>query len=489
MKEEILINVSAHETRAALVEDGVLQEVIIERANRRRLVGNIYKGKVTRVLPGIQAAFIELGLERAGFLHASEIALDSEKESVDAGVDSNIYDSLKDGDELIVQVLKDPLGTKGARLTTFITLPSRYLVMMPNGEGVGVSSRINSNKERERLRQAVEGLIAVKSNKARYIVRTAAEEATLEELEADILFLEKLWSSIKQDMPQANCGALVYEELPLEVRLLRDMLSSNIDRVRVDSEQTANILRDFADRFMLDISSTIEHYISDAPIFDLYSIEEEIEKSLRREVPLKSGGYLILDQTEAMTTVDVNTGAYVGSSNLEETSLYTNLEAAEAIARQLRLRNLGGIIIIDFIDMHEEKHCNQVFQTLSNCFTSDHAKTQIMNMSPLGLIEMTRKRNRESLEHILCETCPSCMGRGYIKKPETVCYEIFREIMRQHKQYNFHELLVLAKPEVIEMMIDKESTRVSELEEMTNSSIRLQSESFFSPNEFDVVLM
>ena len=488
MREEILINVSSREVRAALLENSVLQEVLVERASRRGLISNIYKGRVSRVLPGMQAAFVELGLERTAFLHASDIVRNPHEEATDRESDINIRELIADGDELLVQVLKDPLGTKGARLTTFITIPSRYLVMMPYGEGVGVSARIEDDEERERLRQIIENL--TDSDVIRgYIVRTAAEGATAEALRADMLFLQKIWEAIEESIGQSRAGDLVYADLPLAVRLLRDLLGSEMERVRVDSESMFNKMREFADRFVPHMSPTIEHYTGERPIFDLYSIEDEIERALEKKVPLKSGGYLIIDQTEAMTTVDVNTGAYVGHRNLEETSFRTNLEAAVAIARQLRLRNLGGIIILDFIDMLEEEHRQQVLQALSGRLSGDHAKTQIMNVSPLGLVEMTRKRNRESLEHVLCQACPSCDGRGFVKSPETVCYEIFREILRQHAQFDFQGLLVLARPEVVERLLDEESASMAELEELTSTPIRLQSENFHSPDEFDVILI
>ena len=489
MREEILINVSSREVRAALLENGVLQEVLIERANRRGLISNIYKGRISRVLPGMQAAFVEIGLERTAFLHASDIARNPHDEPPDRETDINIRELIRDGEEVLVQVLKDPLGTKGARLTTFITIPSRYLVMMPHGGGVGVSARIEDDAERERLRQLMERLAGGDAASGGYIVRTAAEGAAGEALRADMLFLQKLWEAIEESIDRARPGALVYEDLPLAVRLLRDLLSSEMERVRVDCASMFEHMKDFAERFIPHLSAAIEHYTGERPIFDLYGIEDEIERALGRKVPLKSGGYLIIDQTEAMTTVDVNTGAYVGHRNLEETSFRTNLEAAVAIAWQLRLRNLGGIIIIDFIDMLEEEHRRQVLQALTDRLAGDHAKTQIMNVSPLGLVEMTRKRNRESLEHVLCQPCPSCEGRGFVKSPETVCYEIFREILRQHAQFDFQQLLVLARPEVIERLLDEESASVAELEELTSTPIRLQSESFHSPDQFDVVLM
>lgn len=488
MTDEILINVTPREVRAALVENGMLQELLIERATRRGLISNIYKGRVSRVLPGMQAAFVEVGLERTAFLHASDISQNPHDEAAVADNHANIRDFVREGDELLVQVLKDPLGSKGARLTTYVTIPSRYLVMLPHNSGVGVSSRIEDDSERERLRQLTEEL-AEDGKDAGYIVRTAAEGASRDALRADMKFLDKLYAAIDQTANEAKAGTLVHEDLSLALRVLRDLLGPEIERVRVDNESVSNRMHEFADRFMPEMASKIELYTESRPILDLYGIEDEIDRAMRRKVQLKSGGYLIIDQTEAMTTIDVNTGAYVGHRNLEETIFRTNLEAAVAIARQLRLRNLGGIIIIDFIDMAEEEHRNQVLQALGDRLAGDHAKTQIMNVSPLGLVEMTRKRNRESLEHVLCQTCPSCEGRGFVKSPETVCYEIFREILRQHRQFDFQEMLVLARPGIIERLLDEESTSVAELEEITGTPIRLQSEGMYAPDQFDVVLM
>ena len=409
-----------------------------------------------------------------------------EEEGSDAEV--SISDLVNEGSEILVQVLKDPLGTKGARLTTQITIPSRYLVMMPLGTGVRVSARIEEEAERERLRGLIEGFCEAEASVG-YIARTAAEGASAEALHADMRFLDKLWQAIEEAAAQAGAMELVHEDLPLALRLLRDLLGAEMERVRVDSEPVYDAMKEFAAKFIPQMSPMIEHYTRDRPVFDLYGVEDEIQRALQRKVVLKSGGYLIFDQTEAMTTIDVNTGAYVGHRNLEETIFRTNLEAAVAIARQLRLRNLGGIIIIDFIDMAEEEHRSQVLQALSGRLAGDHAKTQIMDVSPLGLVEMTRKRTRESLEHVLCKACPSCEGRGFVKTAESVCYEIFREILRQHGQFDCQELLVLARPRVIERMLDEESASVAELEELTGATIRLQSESLYAPDQFDVILM
>jgi ribonuclease G len=488
MKEELLINVTSREVRAALVENGVLQEIIIERASRRGLISNIYKGRISRVLPGMQAAFVDAGLERTAFLHASDIARNPHEEAPDREGEANIRDPVRESDELLVQVLKEPLGSKGARLTTYITIPSRFLVMLPFGGGVGVSARIEGEAERDRLRELITNIKPADST-AGYIVRTAAEGATLDALRADMLFLRKLWDAIAEAAGNANAGQLIHEDLPLPLRVLRDLLNPEIERVRVDSVTEFEKMREFAERFIPQFAPKIELYDGSRPIFDLYGIDDEIDRAIKRKVPLKSGGYVIFDQTEAMTTIDVNTGAYVGHRNLEETIFRTNLEAAVAIARQLRLRNLGGIIIIDFIDMSEPDHRAQVLAALSGRLADDNAKTQIVEVSPLGLVEMTRKRTRESLEHLLCQPCPSCEGRGFVKTAESVCHDILREIVRQHRQFDLQDLLVLARPDVIERLLDEESGGIAELEELTGASIRLQSESMYAPDQFDVVLM
>ncbi|MBT8136756.1 MAG: ribonuclease G, partial [Gammaproteobacteria bacterium] len=442
MREELLINVTPREVRAALLENGVLQEIFIDREARRGIVGNVYQGRVSRVLPGMQAAFIDIGRERTAFLHASDIARRvADEDSPEPSEPPNISALVREGGQIIVQVLKDPLGTKGARLTTHITLPSRYMVLMPKGSGVGVSTRIDDDVERTRLRELTERF-AVDGNGGGYIVRTAAEGVGAEALRGDMLYLQKLWEVVREKAVTARPGELVFEELPLESRVVRDLIGAEMERIRVDNEDSFRRLKEFAETFTPDIAPMIEHYSANRPIFDVYGIDDELQRALERRVPLKSGGSLIFDQTEAMTTIDVNTGAYVGHRNMEETIFRTNLEAAQAIARQLRLRNLGGIIIIDFIDMSNGEHRNQVVQALEKSLEADHARTQISEVSVLGLVEMTRKRTRESLEHILCEPCPTCGGRASVKTPETACYEIFREILRESRQYDAQQLLV-----------------------------------------------
>lgn len=493
MSEEILINVTPSETRVAVVENGVLQEVHIERASKRGLVGNIYKGRVSRILPGMQAAFVDIGLEKAAFLHASDISSPTvSDESEHPKKVGSIADLLTDGQDIMVQVVKDPLGTKGARLTTHITIPSRYLVLIPGETTIGVSTKIEDEQERQRLREAVTGFINnsdMDSGGNGYIVRTVAEGADINALRADQIFLCKFWESIQQKIDSSEPGSIIFEDLMLAVRSLRDFVHDEVEKVRVDSRESYQNLLDFANRFIPHMSSRLEYYPGERPIFDLYSIDDEIQKSLDSKVQLKSGGYLIVDQTEAMTTIDVNTGSYVGHRNQEETIFKTNLEAAQAIARQLRLRNLGGIIIIDFIDMVMEEHKDQVMKALEKHLAKDHTKSHITEVSALGLVEMTRKRTRESLGHILCEPCQACGGRGSMKTAETVCYEIFREIMREARQYDAVKLLVLASQEVVDYLLDEESTGIAELEDFIGVPIKFQVESLYTQEQYDVVPM
>ena len=486
MSEELLINVCMREVRAALVENGVLQELFIERAGGRGLVGNIYKGRVMRVLPGLQASFVNVGLERSAFLHAADIVRGLEEESVGRDRRLDIGALVSEGDELLVQVLKDPLGSKGARLTTFITLPSRLLVLAPGGSGVAVSARIDDDRERERLRNLVESLME-DDDQGGFIVRTAAHGASLENIEADKRLLSHLWATVQDTAGNARVEELVYRDLPLATRILRDHREDSLERVRVDSDSTYDRLKRFADRFIPDMSDVIELHDDNRPLFDLCGIEDEIARALDRRVPLKSGGYLVIDQTEALTTIDVNSGRYVGRRDLEDTSLHTNLEAAASIARQLRLRNLGGIIIVDFIDMADEEHRRQLVDVLSGHLSADRGKTQVMNVSPLGLVEMSRKRTHDSLERTLCRPCPTCGGRGFMKTPQTVCSEIFREILGRQAQEEFAEVLVLAAPDVIGRLLDEDADALARLERLTGASIRLQSERLHGPEQFDVV--
>ncbi len=483
MSEEILINITPMESRVAVVENGVLQEVHVERTQKRGIVGNIYKGKVVRVLPGMQAAFVDIGLERAAFIHASEISAreGSAVESISALV--------HEGQSLVVQVTKDPIASKGARLTTQLSIPSRYLVYMPRTRHVGISLKIEGEAERERLKRVVADCVAAEGveDQGGFILRTAAEGAGADEILADIRYLRRLWEQIGAQMQSAPAPSVIYEDLSLALRTLRDLVSLRTEKIRIDSRETFQKVGLFVAELMPEVADRIEHYPGERPIFDLYGVEDEIQKALERKVLLKSGGYLIVDPAEAMTTIDVNTGAFVGHRNLEETIFKTNLEAATAIARQLRLRNLGGIIIIDFIDMEDEEHRRQVLRTLEKMLERDHAKTNIIGITELGLVQMTRKRTRESLQQVLCEPCPSCQGRGRLKTAETICYEIFREILREARAYQAESYLVLANQGVIDRLLDEESGNVADLEAFIGRSIRFQVEAKYSQELYDVV--
>ena len=492
MSEEILINVTPRETRVALVENGMLQEVHVERASRRGYVGNIYKGRVSRVMPGMQAAFVEIGLERAAFLHASDIVrphspLIGENGEQLATPTPPINELVRDGQDIVVQVVKDPIGSKGARLTTHLSIPSRYLVLLPYSKVLGVSVRIEDEVERARLKDMLADLLG--ETRLGYIVRTNAEGQLREALAEDIDYLGKLWTNIGEGMARARVGERIYEDLSLPLRALRDLMRPSIEKVRVDSRETLERAQRFVTQFMPELAERVEHYPGERPIFDLYGVEDEIQKALKKDVPLKSGGYLIVDQTEAMTTIDVNTGGFLGTRNLEETVFRTKLEAAQAAARQLRLRNLGGIIIIDFIDMTDEEHQRQVLRQLQKSMARDHAKATVYDMSPLGLVEMTRKRTTESLERQLCEPCPTCSGRGSLKTAETITYEIFREITRAVRQFDAQQLLVLAAPKVVNRILEEDSAAVAELEEFIGKTIRFQPEEHYSQEQYDVVLL
>ncbi len=507
MAEEFLVNITPQETRVAVIENGVLQELAIERTRNRGLVGNIYLGKISRVLPGMGAAFLDIGLERTAFLHVSDIAAASRR-AEESGHEVSIEQAVREGETLVVQVTKDPLGTKGARLTTYISVPSRYLVFMPGSSTVGISQRIEDDGERSRLRDLIVSLqpdlrplddLAATADMTRlsdssadvggYIARTAAEGVSSSELAADMAFLNRLWLSIQERLAVARAPAVVHEDLPLVLRTIRDVAVASVEKIRIDSNENYVKVCEFAAEFTPELVARIEHYPGERPILDLYSTEDEIHRALQRKVELKSGGHLIIDQTEAMTTIDVNTGGFVGHRNLEETIFKTNLEAAQAIARQLRLRNLGGIIIIDFIDMTEVEHQRQVLRALEKSLERDHSKITVSELTSLGLVQITRKRTRESLEHILCETCPTCEGRGSIKTAESVCFEIFREILREARQFEAQSLLVVSSQEVVDRLHDEESTSIAELEEFIGIPIRFQVETAYTQEQYDVVLL
>jgi ribonuclease G len=485
MSTEILVNIGPQETRVALVENGAAQEIYVQRANRHGLTGNIYKGTVKRVLPGMQAAFVDVGLDRTGFIHVADML---RREDSGAPTELPAVESLiREGQSIMVQIVKDPLGTKGARLSTLLSIPSRYLVLLPFEKHVGVSAKIEDEQERTRLKGLLDDIAPKLAPNWGVIARTAAEGADAVALAKDLSFLTKLWVTVEEQARHAKAGHLVHGDLPLSMRILRDLLGTTVERVRIDSLEETERVREFAAAFVPEALDRIEAYEGAAPIFDLFGVEDELSRALERKVELKSGGYLMIEQTEAMTTIDINTGAYTGSRNLEETIVKTNLEATYTIARQLRLRNLGGIIILDFIDMQSDEHRVQVLKALEKELLKDPARTQVYPFTSLGLVQMTRKRTRESLGHILCEPCPTCGGRGSIKTVETVCHEIAREVQRAVRHFDAKSFLVLAHPKVVEKLQEEQWGGLADLEALFKRPIRLQSGDYYPQESFDVV--
>ena len=491
MSEEILINVTAMETRVALIEHGLLQEIFIERHNHRGHVGDIFYGKVVRVMPGMEAAFVDIGLDKAAFIHASDIAaIDAEGFETTDAEPKTIQQLLREGQYIVVQVAKDAISTKGARLTTNLTLPSRNLVYLPRNKHLGVSQRLEEASERERLLEQLEDCLAQEGwdDRGGFIVRTAAEGGTADEFSEDVRYLRRLWAKVSERIGRTKKIATVYREEPLYVRTVRDLITPQMEKIRVDNPRSLEEIRQFLEDFIPGSTSKLGSYAGDRPLFELFGIEDEINKALGRQVMLKSGGDLIIDQTEAMTTIDVNTGSYIGSKNHAETVLKTNLEAATAIARQLRVRNLGGIVILDFIDMVDEEHRRQVHRALAKALENDPARTTITGISELGLVEMTRKRTRESLGQILNSACSVCDGRGTLKSPETVCFEIFREIMRAARAYENDVLLVMASQVVVDRLLDEQSDTLAELQELVSKTVKFEVEPMYTQEQFDVVL-
>ncbi len=488
MIDDILINITPQETRVAVMRAGVPQELHIERSHNRGLVSNIYVGKVVRVLPGMQSAFIEIGLDRAAFLHVADI-WGQRKSGHGSTVDPKpIEHILSEGQAILVQVIKDPIGTKGARLSTQISIAGRLVVYLPQDPHIGISQRIENEAERELLREKLAHLLPPEESGG-FIVRTAAETATDDEFANDIRYLRKLWQDIRARSLTSPAPTLLYQDLSLAQRVLRDFINDNTGHIVIDSRENFVKLHAFASEYMPNVLDKLEHYTGERPLFDLHNVEGEIERALARRVDLKSGGYLIIDQTEAMTTVDVNTGGFVGVRNFDDTIFKTNLEAAHVIARQLRLRNLGGIIIIDFIDMDSEEHRNAVLAEFNKGLAQDRTRITVNGFTQLGLVEMTRKRTRESLEHVLCEPCPACTGRGVLKTARTVCYEVLREILREARQFNPREFRILASQPVIDMFLEEESPSLAMLSDFIAKPVSLLVESSYSQEQYDIILM
>lgn len=505
--QDILINWTPQETRVAVIENGAVQELHVERTLERGRVGNIYAGKVVRVLPGMQSAFIEIGLERAAFLHVADLQINgyvprggsgsngSDMPSAPmplAALPTPIERLVFEGQTLTVQVIKDPIGTKGARLSTQISIAGRLLVFLPQDDHIGISQKIGSHELRESLRARMNALVRPPEGQGAtggFILRTNAEDATDDELADDIAYLRKTWAAVRERSFKSPPGSLLHQDLSLVERVLRDLAHEATQSVRIDSQVQFERLQVFGREFTPTSVARLAHYAGERPIFDLFNVDDEIARALTRRVDLKSGGYLVIDQTEALTTIDVNTGGYVGARNFDDTVFKTNLEAAHAIARQLRLRNLGGIIIADFIDMTRESHQQTVLAELRKQIGRDRTKVTVSGFTQLGLIEMTRKRTRESLAHLLCEVCPTCAGRGQVKTPRTVCYDILREIMREARQFNPKEFRIVASAMVVEMLLDEESQHLAGLSDFIGKPISLQVDAVGSPEEYDIVLL
>jgi ribonuclease G len=493
MAEDILVNVTPQETRVAVMTNGVVQELHVERSATRGIVGNIYMGRVVRVLPGMQSAFVEVGLERAAFLHVADIWEErpngaANGEPPRAGATRPIEKILAEGQPLMVQVVKDPIGTKGARLSTQISIAGRLLVYLPQDCHIGISQRIEDETERKVLRERLQHLLPP-DERGGYIIRTVAESATEEELANDVGYLRRLWGYIRERSQTSHAPSLLYQDLSLAQRVLRDFVTEDTTRVIVDSRETFTRLQGFGTDYVPKVLPKLEHYAGERPLFDLHSVEDEIERALARRVDLKSGGYLIIDQTEAMTTIDVNTGGFVGVRNFEDTIFKTNLEAAQVIARQLRLRNLGGIIIVDFIDMTSAEHRAAVLAEFQKFLARDRTKMTLNGFTQLGLVEMTRKRTRESLERVLCEPCATCQGRGTVKTARTVCYEILREILRESRQFNAREFRILGAQSVIDLFLEEESQSLAMLGDFIGKPVSMQVETSYTQEQFDIILM
>jgi len=509
MSTELLVNVAPFETRIARIENGLAEEIYIERERERGLRGNIYKGRVQRVLPGIQAAFIDIGLDKAGFLYAGDIAesngnhfLPSVHDDIRPVHDEDTQDGLpaagnrrnvpainnllKEDSEIIVQVSKDPIASKGPRLTSLISLAGRYLVFLPNCDHVGIARRIESEEERQRLLEIAE---AIKPEGSGIIIRTVAEGHNLFEIQDDLKFLLLLWKDIERRMQHGHAGALIHMELNLFLRAMRDFVDDEVEKIHIDSREAYERMKKFAKRFMPEVARRLYYYPGERPIFDVYGVEGEINRALKRRVPLKSGGHIIIDQTEALIAIDVNSGSFVSSRNLEETGFKTNLEAVHEIVHQLRLRNLGGIIVLDFIDMHEQENRARLLEVLEEALTRDKARSNIVQFSDLGLVEMTRKRTRESLGRTLMHECPHCGGTGYTKSHTSLCYQLFREVVAESRAYPCKKLMIIAHPTLIDLLLGEESEDIVRLEKFTGKEISLKSDSQLAPEHYEIVLL
>ncbi|MBI4848309.1 MAG: Rne/Rng family ribonuclease [Nitrospirae bacterium] len=493
MAGKIIINITPEQTRVALLETNTqLSELYIERKKDASLVGNIYKGKVVKILPGMQSAFVDVGLEKAAFLHAADVlsgfdySIFGEDIEETVPVHLPIEDLLREGEEVFVQVSKDSIGSKGARVTSYITLPGRYLVLMPGVEHVGISRKILDEEERTRLKNIITEL---KTKNFGFIIRTASEGCTMEELKKDVDYLMLLWENIQKKKEKGGSPHLLFNDLNLALRSVRDLLNQEIEEVIIDSREEHKKLLDFVNTYFPKLIAKIKLYEGVEPVFDAYGIELEIPKALGKRIWLKSGGYIVLDQTEALTSIDVNTGKFVGKASLEDTIFKTNMEAVKEIAYQIRLRNLGGIIIIDFIDMEKEENRKKLFNVFQEAMCKDRAKCTILEVSELGLIQMTRKRVRESLERVLCEPCHYCDGKGFVKSPTTVCYEIFMELRRIGVKKKNCKIMVTAHPYVADLIYEDEREGLELIEKENGFKIILKADNTFHQEFYEVVTL
>ncbi|MDX8408669.1 MAG: Rne/Rng family ribonuclease [Mariprofundales bacterium] len=515
MSVELLVNVTPFETRVARIEDGRAEEIYIERECERGLKGNIYKGKVQRVIPGIQAAFVDIGMRKSGFLYVADVATTRDHEQMNAQVVEDVSganEEEEDGDEdtstpsvsptrrrqvdisglleerqqLLVQVSKEPISSKGARLTSLVSLAGRYLVFLPLLDHVGIAHRLDEPEERARL---LDIATRIKPAQGGMIVRTVADGHDEEELTRDLAFLQRLWADIEQRMRRSAPGSMLHSDLNLYLRVMRDYVDDEVKKIHVDSREAYERMKQFAARFMPEVADRIFYYPGDRPVFDLYGVEETLELALQRSVPLKSGGHLVIEQTEALIVVDVNSGSFIKSRNMEETSFKTNLEAVHALVHQLRLRNLGGIVVIDFIDMQEQENRNKLIEVLKEALKRDKSKSKVVQYSSLGLVEMTRKRTRESLGRVLMADCVQCHGTGKNKSARTICYQLFREIVAEARAYPAEKLMVIANPMIIDLLLGEESDQVAQLEKFLGKTIELKSDEQLAAEAYEVALL
>ena len=510
MYRRLIVNVAEHETRVAIQEDGTLVELFVQRKDGSDIAGNIYKGRVQRVLPGMQAAFVNIGLEQAAFLHVNDVIderlyssgdyekafgqddeedeagdwdADAVAESIALGGEKHIEELLREGQEVLVHVAKSPIGTKGARVTSHISLPGRYLVLMATSDHIGVSRKIEDEEERSRLKEMVG---ALREDRIGYIARTASEGLDSQKMSREMKFLNNLWKNIRKRYQAAAAPALLHKELDVSLRALRDLLTSEAERLIIDSQSAYDTIKKFIDTFMPSLKNSIELYEGSEPIFDAYNLEGDISRALQKKVWLKSGGYIVIEQTEALVAIDVNTGRYVGKHNLEETIVKTNLEAVKEIAYQVRLRDIGGLIIIDFIDMEKKSNQDKIYNAFKEAQKKDRSKINILPFSEMGLIQMTRKRVKKSLTSLLCEPCFYCDGAGYQISRRTICFNIYREILRASQDMTGERFTLRVNPRIADYLHGEENRVILALEQITGKPVIIYPHKEFHMEEFDI---